>query len=120
MQLNIIDTPGHADFGGEVERVLNMCDGVLLLVDAVEGPMPQTRFVLGKALALDKKVVVVVNKVDRPGAIAINNVLKRSACSLPLSVGCIHEIADVVWRRCALGVRLTHQRTHVCLRSAAA
>lgn len=55
-KINIIDTPGHADFGGEVERVLNMCDGVLLLVDSVEGPMPQTRFVLGKALKLNKKV----------------------------------------------------------------
>ena len=67
-KLNLIDTPGHADFGGEVERVLNMCDGVLLLVDAVEGPMPQTRFVLRNALALNKKVVVVVNKIDRPAA----------------------------------------------------
>jgi len=63
--VNIVDTPGHADFGGEVERVLNMVDGVLLLVDAIEGPMPQTRFVLKKALALNKKVVVVVNKIDR-------------------------------------------------------
>ncbi|KAK9797730.1 hypothetical protein WJX73_002120 [Symbiochloris irregularis] len=68
IKINIIDTPGHADFGGEVERVLNMCDGVLLLVDAVEGPMPQTRFVLRKALDLNKKVVVVVNKVDRPAS----------------------------------------------------
>jgi GTP-binding protein len=67
-KVNIIDTPGHADFGGEVERVLNMVDGVLLLVDAIEGPMPQTRFVLKKALALNKKVVVVVNKVDREGS----------------------------------------------------
>jgi len=67
-KINIIDTPGHADFGGEVERVLNMIDGVLLLVDAIEGPMPQTRFVLKKALALNKKVVVVVNKIDRDGA----------------------------------------------------
>lgn len=67
-KINIIDTPGHADFGGEVERVLNMCDGVLLLVDSVEGPMPQTRFVLRKALALNKKVVVVVNKIDRAAA----------------------------------------------------
>ena len=67
-KINIIDTPGHADFGGEVERVLNMVDGVLLLVDAIEGPMPQTRFVLKKALALNKKVVVVVNKIDREGA----------------------------------------------------
>lgn len=65
-KINIIDTPGHADFGGEVERVLNMADGVLLLVDAFEGPMPQTRFVLQKALALGKKAIVVVNKVDKP------------------------------------------------------
>lgn len=68
VKINIVDTPGHADFGGEVERVLTMVDGVLLLVDAFEGCMPQTRFVLRKALALDKKVVVVVNKIDRPGA----------------------------------------------------
>lgn len=68
IKINVIDTPGHADFGGEVERVLNMCDGVVLLVDSVEGPMPQTRFVLKKALQLNKKVVVVVNKIDRPAA----------------------------------------------------
>ncbi len=66
--VNIVDTPGHADFGGEVERVLSMVDGVLLLVDAVEGPMPQTRFVTRKALALGLKPIVVVNKVDRPGS----------------------------------------------------
>ncbi len=66
--INIIDTPGHADFGGEVERVMSMVDGVLLLVDAVEGPMPQTRFVTRKALALGLKPIVVINKVDRPGA----------------------------------------------------
>ena len=66
--INIVDTPGHADFGGEVERVLSMVDGVLLLVDAVEGPMPQTRFVTRKALALGLKPIVVVNKVDRPSA----------------------------------------------------
>ncbi|MFN4081277.1 MAG: translational GTPase TypA [Saprospiraceae bacterium] len=65
-KINVIDTPGHADFGGEVERVLNMADGVLLLVDAFEGPMPQTRFVLQKALQMGKKVVLVVNKVDKP------------------------------------------------------
>lgn len=65
-KINIIDTPGHADFGGEVERVLNMCDGVLLLVDAFEGPMPQTRFVLEKALKLGLKPIVVINKVDKP------------------------------------------------------
>ncbi len=67
-KINIVDTPGHADFGGEVERILMMVDGVLLLVDAFEGCMPQTRFVLQKALGLKKKVLVVVNKVDRPGA----------------------------------------------------
>ena len=66
IKINIIDTPGHADFGGEVERVLNMSDGVLLLVDAFEGPMPQTRFVLAKALELGKKPIVVINKVDKP------------------------------------------------------
>jgi GTP-binding protein len=65
VKINLIDTPGHADFGGEVERVLNMADGVLLLVDAFEGPMPQTRYVLSKALALGKKPIVVVNKVDK-------------------------------------------------------
>jgi len=66
--INIVDTPGHADFGGEVERVLGMVDGVVLLVDAVEGPMPQTRFVTKKALALGLKPIVVINKVDRPGS----------------------------------------------------
>jgi GTP-binding protein len=66
--INVVDTPGHADFGGEVERVLSMVDGVLLLVDAVEGPMPQTRFVTRKALALGLKPIVVINKIDRPGA----------------------------------------------------
>jgi GTP-binding protein len=65
-KINIIDTPGHSDFGGEVERVLNMADGVLLLVDAFEGPMPQTRFVLQKALELGLKPIVVINKVDKP------------------------------------------------------
>ncbi len=66
VKINIIDTPGHSDFGGEVERVLNMADGVILLVDAFEGPMPQTRFVLMKALALNLKPIVVINKVDKP------------------------------------------------------
>ena len=65
-KINIIDTPGHSDFGGEVERVLNMADGVLLLVDAFEGTMPQTRFVLQKALAIGLKPIVVINKVDKP------------------------------------------------------
>ncbi|MDO9240795.1 MAG: GTP-binding protein, partial [Methylicorpusculum sp.] len=66
--INIVDTPGHADFGGEVERVLSMVDSVLLLVDAVDGPMPQTRFVTQKAFALGLKPIVVINKIDRPGA----------------------------------------------------
>ena len=68
MKINIVDTPGHADFGGEVERILKMVNGVLLLVDAAEGPMPQTRFVLQKALELGHKVIVVVNKIDKPDA----------------------------------------------------
>ena len=68
VKINIVDTPGHADFGGEVERVLKMVDGVLLLVDAFEGPMPQTREVLKKSLALDLKPIVIINKIDRPGA----------------------------------------------------
>ncbi len=68
VKINIIDTPGHADFGGEVERVLSMADGVVLLVDAAEGPMPQTRFVLSKALEMGHKIIIVVNKIDRPDA----------------------------------------------------
>src|SRR4249920_1233462 len=68
VKLNIVDTPGHADFGGEVERGLTMVDGVLLLVDASEGPLPQTRFVLKHALEQDLKIVVVMNKIDRPDA----------------------------------------------------
>ena len=67
-KINIVDTPGHADFGGEVERVLKMVNGVILVVDAFEGPMPQTRFVLSKAMALDLPVIVCINKIDRPGA----------------------------------------------------
>src|SRR5882724_11694088 len=70
-RINIIDTPGHADFGGEVERVLKMADGVLLVVDAFDGPMPQTRFVLRKALALGRTPIIVINKIDRPGADAM-------------------------------------------------
>ena len=76
VKINIIDTPGHADFGGEVERVLNMADGALLLVDAQEGPMPQTRFVLKKALAIGHKIIVVINKVDKPNA-RINYTLEK-------------------------------------------
>src|SRR5579885_2065630 len=68
IKINIIDTPGHADFGGEVERVLNMADGCLLLIDAVEGPMPQTKFVLRKAFQIGLRPIVVINKIDRPSA----------------------------------------------------
>src|SRR5574344_1991010 len=67
-KINSVDTPGHADFGGEVERVLGMVDGALLIVDAAEGPMPQTRFVLSKALELGLKIIVVINKIDKPAA----------------------------------------------------
>lgn len=72
-KINIVDTPGHADFGGEVERVLSMVDGILLLVDAFEGPMPQTRFVLSKALAAGLRPIVVINKIDRPGATPLDS-----------------------------------------------
>ena len=68
VKINVIDTPGHSDFGGQVERVLKLADGVLLLVDAAEGPMPQTRFVLGKALQLNLRPIVVINKIDKPDA----------------------------------------------------
>src|SRR5438309_8140530 len=68
VRINIVDTPGHADFGGEVERILSMVDGVLVLVDAAEGPMPQTKFVVGKALRQGLCPIVVINKIDRPDA----------------------------------------------------
>jgi len=77
VKINIVDTPGHADFGGEVERTLRMVDGVLLLVDAKEGPMPQTTFVLRKALSLGHKAIVVINKVDRHDA-QIEDVVNRT------------------------------------------
>src|SRR5436309_5378404 len=67
-RVNIVDTPGHADFGGEVERILNMVDGALVLVDAAEGPMPQTKFVVSKALKIGLKPIVVINKIDKPDA----------------------------------------------------
>ncbi len=91
-KINIIDTPGHADFGGEVERVLTMADGCLLLIDAKEGPMPQTRFVLKKALAMNHKIIVVVNKIDRPDA-RIHEVLDRTL-DLFLELGAEDAIAD--------------------------
>ena len=92
VKINVVDTPGHADFGGEVERVLNMVDGVLLLVDAVEGPMPQTRFVLKKALALGHRAVVVINKVDRQNA-DVDRVL-NDTFDLFIELGASDEQAD--------------------------
>jgi GTP-binding protein len=92
VKINLVDTPGHADFGGEVERVLNMVDGVLLLVDAVEGPMPQTRFVLRHALSLGRRAVLVVNKMDRPGA-QPERVLNE-AFDLFVDLGASEEQAD--------------------------
>lgn len=91
-KINIVDTPGHADFGGEVERVLNMVDGVLLLVDAVDGPMPQTRFVLRKALELGHKAIVVINKVDRPNA-RLNHVA-NATFDLFIDLGATDEQAE--------------------------
>ncbi len=88
-KINIIDTPGHADFGGEVERVLNMADGSLLLIDAQEGPMPQTRFVLKKALAIGHKIIVVVNKIDKPNA-RINHTLDK-VLELFIELGATNE-----------------------------
>lgn len=92
VKINIVDTPGHADFGGEVERVLNMVDGVLLLVDAVDGPMPQTRFVLRKALELGHKAIVVINKVDRPNA-RLNHVA-NATFDLFIDLGATDEQAE--------------------------
>ncbi len=85
VKINIVDTPGHADFSGEVERTLNMADGVLLLVDAQEGPMPQTRFVLKKALEADLKVIVVINKIDKPNARIENTIHRLSDLFLDLA-----------------------------------
>jgi GTP-binding protein len=102
-KINIIDTPGHADFGGEVERVLKMADGCLLLVDAKEGPMPQTRFVLRKALEMKLKVIVVVNKIDKPDA-RINEVLNRTF-DLFIELGADDATADfpIVYAAAKLG-----------------
>ena len=91
-KINIIDTPGHADFGGEVERVLTMADGCLLLIDAKEGPMPQTRFVLKQALQMKLKILVVVNKIDKPDA-RIHHVLDKTL-DLFLELGADDNTAD--------------------------
>ncbi len=92
VKINIVDTPGHADFGGEVERVMNMVDGVLLLVDAAEGPMPQTRFVLKKALEMGHKAIVVINKMDRKDADPDRAV--NLTFDLFLEIGATNEQAD--------------------------
>ncbi len=81
-RINIVDTPGHADFGGEVERVMSMVDSVLLVVDAFDGPMPQTRFVTKKAFAHGLKPIVVINKVDRPARVRTGLSIRCSTCSL--------------------------------------
>ena len=101
--INIVDTPGHADFGGEVERIMNMVDGVVLLVDAVEGPMPQTRFVLRQALERGHKAVVVVNKIDRPAARA--NAVVDETIDLFIDLGASEEQADfpVIYTRALEG-----------------
>ena len=101
--INIVDTPGHADFGGEVERIMNMVDGVVLLVDAVEGPMPQTRFVLRQALERGHKAVVVVNKIDRPAARA--NAVVDETFDLFIDLGASEEQADfpVIYTRALEG-----------------
>ena len=103
IKINIVDTPGHADFGGEVERVMNMVDGVLLLVDAAEGPMPQTRFVLKKALEMGHKAVVVINKVDRKDA-EPSRVLNETF-DLFIELGASEEQADfpVVYAQATAG-----------------
>ncbi|MDO8137191.1 MAG: GTP-binding protein, partial [Candidatus Brocadiales bacterium] len=92
VKINLVDTPGHADFGGEVERTLRMVDGVLLLVDAKEGPMPQTKFVLRKALALGHPAIVVINKIDRPDA-QIEDVVNRTF-DLFVDLGATYEQLD--------------------------
>ncbi len=103
IKINIVDTPGHADFGGEVERVMNMVDGVLLLVDAAEGPMPQTRFVLKKALAMGHKAIVVINKVDRKDAEPAR--VLNETFDLFIELGATEEQADfpVVYAQATVG-----------------
>src|SRR5277367_3965786 len=91
-KINIVDTPGHADFGGEVERIMGMVDGALLLVDAAEGPLPQTRFVLSKALAQGLRIILVINKVDRPDA-RVDHVV-NSTFDLFMDLGAKEEQAD--------------------------
>src|SRR5437660_10090375 len=110
IKINIIDTPGHADFGGEVERVLNMADGCILLIDAVEGPMPQTRFVLQKALELNLQPIVVINKIDRRDA-RIDQVLEWTQdLFLELATTDAHLNFPVLYAIGRDGVALYHPR----------
>src|ERR671924_2132611 len=110
VRINIVDTPGHVDFGGEVERVMNMVDGVLLLVDAVDGPMPQTKFVLRQALRRGHRVVLVVNKIDRPQA-RPNHVLNETF-DLFLDLGATEEQAEfaTLYTNALLGTASTDHR----------
>src|SRR3989339_2202807 len=97
VKINIIDTPGHADFGGEVERTLNMADGALLLVDAQEGPMPQTKFVLKKALGLGLKIIVIINKIDKKDARVKDTLRKVHDLILELATDESHLDAVVLY-----------------------
>src|SRR5439155_13073072 len=110
IKINIVDTPGHADFGGEVERVMNMVDGVLLLVDAVEGPMPQTKFVLRQALQRGHKAILVINKIDRVNA-RPNHVLNETF-DLFLDLGANEEQAEfeTVYTNALIGAASTDHR----------
>src|SRR5512139_3297608 len=111
-KINIVDTPGHADFGGEVERTLNMVDGVMLLVDATEGPLPQTRFVLGKALAHGLPPIVVINKIDRPDR-RIKEVLDE-IYDLFIDLDATEEQLDfpVLYTNAKAGIALTDPEAH--------
>jgi GTP-binding protein len=112
-KINIIDTPGHADFGGEVERVLKMAEGSLLLVDAQEGPMPQTRFVLKKALELNHKIIVVINKIDKPLS-DINKAL-NDTFDLFIDIGADEKTADfpVLYSSSRMGKSGTEPQLHL-------
>ena len=129
-RINIVDTPGHADFGGEVERILNMVDGAIVLVDAAEGPMPQTKFVVGKALKVGLKPIVAINKVDRPDARAsqvVNEVFDLFAAldateeqlDFPILYGSAKQgwmaattgrAEGLAWRRCSISCCGTSRR----------
>jgi GTP-binding protein len=111
-KINIIDTPGHADFGGEVERTLKMADGVIILVDAKEGPMPQTKFVLAKALELGHKAIVVINKVDRPDAQAEEVVNKTFDLFVDLGANDIQLDFPIIYASAINGVASTHSPKH--------